>query len=158
MTPERSEYNRQWRRNNPERVAEYAAREAARRRSDAKRQARKAYSRDYYKTAHGRAVVLVQCARKRAAQKGLPFALSVRWVEERIEAGHCEITGLPFNLNGERESWRDPWAPSLDQTVPGAGYTEQNVKVVACIYNLAKSDFSAADVERFAMALVKDKT
>lgn len=145
--------NKAWRADNPERLAAYDEYARAKRKTEEAKARRLEYSRIYYQTPHGRAVALVHAARSRAEKKGLAFALSVEHVEAVISAGVCELTGLPFSLAGTTESWRDPWGPSLDRTDSNGGYTPDNVRVVVCIYNLAKSDFTSDDVLRFARAL-----
>jgi hypothetical protein len=94
---------------------------------------------------------MVTAARTRARKKGLPFDLTEDFVRPKLERGVCEVTGLPF-VN----AFNSPWVPSLDQTVPGAGYTQANTKVVVWAYNIAKQEFDHADVVKLAKALVSN--
>lgn len=84
------------------------------------------WRRDY------RGHALVNVAKNRAKARGIPFDLSPMDIQKRIEAGHCELTGIAFNLD-EPRAWN---APSLDQRNPGAGYTRDNVRVVLYALNV----------------------
>jgi hypothetical protein len=88
-----------------------------------------------------RAGVLLTSARKRARDAGLPFNLTKAWIVDKLRAGACEATGLPLCLerSGDRVA---PLAPSLDQRVPRAGYTTENARVVAMIWNFLKGEWA----------------
>jgi hypothetical protein len=73
-----------------------------------------------------RGMILVSAARYRARKAGIPFNLEQSDISARIQAGVCEMTGIPFDLT-KPKSWN---CPSLDQITPGAGYTKDNVRVV----------------------------
>lgn len=66
------------------------------------------------------------------------------WIAEKSELTHCEITGIAFELNK-----RGPFQRSLDQRIPGLGYTKENTDVVVLIYNYAKNKFDSEDVVNF---------
>lgn len=102
-------------------------------------------------TPTGRAMTLVNAARLRARKNGWDFDLDVADIQRRIEAGHCEVTGLPFDLVPDGHK---PWVPSLDRTDSSKGYTMDNVRVVVWLYNAAKNNATDADVERLAGALM----
>lgn len=104
-------------------------------------------------TPRGRAGGLCRQAKTRAKERGLPFAMEVDDIERRIRAGHCEASGVPFDLSFGHGAGLRPWAPSLDRTDPTKGYTPDNVRVVAWIYNAAKSHWTHDDVMRLARAL-----
>jgi len=90
---------------------------------------KRAYQAKRRETHRGSA--LVNDAKRRAMDKGIPFDLDWRDIQERIDAGFCEVTGLPFSLL-EPKSWD---APSLDQIIPSAGYTKENTRVVLYALN-----------------------
>jgi hypothetical protein len=91
-------------------------------------------------------------ARQRSASAGLPFSITQDWVDQIVEAGVCQVSGLPFDF--QRGSGRTrPFVPSLDQIEPGKGYTPENTQVVVSIYNLAKNNNTHADVVRLSLAL-----
>jgi hypothetical protein len=103
-----------------------------------------------------RAAHLCRAAKARAEEKGLPFDLTPEWVAERVRAGACEATGLPFDFaNGGGVGHKRAFGPSLDRTDNTRGYTKDNVKVVCWIYNAAKGVSDHATVVRFAEALCK---
>lgn len=70
------------------------------------------------------------------------------WVQERLDAGICEVTGLPF----ERES-AGPLLPSIDRIIPGGPYSKDNCRMTVWIFNRARGSDSDADVLRMARAL-----
>lgn len=79
-------------------------------------------------------------------------SISVEWIKEKLETGICEVTGLPFELVYGKG--KVPWSPSLDQIIPGNGYTPENTRVVVWLYNSAKNIFTDEDVLKMAQALV----
>lgn len=134
------EYQRAYREENLEKVR---AREKARYRVDARNRAEE--GRRNRATPAGRAAHLLHNARKRGE-----CTISREWLVQKLEAGVCEITGIPFEYP---PSGTGPRAPSLDQLVPGAGYTPENTRVVIWMYNAAKNIFTDADVLAMARAL-----
>ena len=76
--------------------------------------------------------------------------LTEAWIRERIECG-CAVTGAPFSFGSSRH----PWQPSLDRIDCSEGYTKDNVQVVCLIYNLAKNQYTHADVLRLAALLLR---
>lgn len=75
-------------------------------------------------------------ARENAKAKGRVYNLTPEYVAILIEVQErkCAITGYPFDASA---TYRNPFAPSLDQIYPGAGYTETNVRVVLTLVNTA---------------------
>jgi hypothetical protein len=61
----------------------------------------------------------------------LAFSLNWRDIQEQIDVGCCEVTGIPFDLTTPK-AWN---APSLDQIVAGGGYTQENTRVVLYALN-----------------------
>jgi hypothetical protein len=100
-----------------------------------------------------RAKLLVNTAHIRAKNMGVPFSLTVDRVQRVLEAGFCEVTGMPF-VYGKRGEHRLPWSPSLDRLHALDGYTNENVRVVVWIYNAAKWTFGHEDVVRLAKAVI----
>jgi hypothetical protein len=103
-------------------------------------------------TAAGRAAQLQSNAKRRAEDKGIPFNLDRLDLIQRITAGHCEVTGIPFDLG--IGAGINPWAPSLDRKDSSKGYTFDNVQVVCTAYNLAKHQFPTDVLLRLARAIV----
>lgn len=99
-----------------------------------------------------RAQCLVSHARIRSARKGIAFDLDIHVddLQRRIDAGFCELTGLPFNLSGGR-TWD---GPSLDRIVPADGYVIGNVRVVCYAVNSALGDWGLDVLLKIAGSLV----
>lgn len=112
------------------------------------------YAERYRNAAHVRAYALWQAAKVRASKKGLPFELTREWVLERVAAGTCEVTGLPFAPKDRRGRERSPFSPSIDRIEASLGYVPSNCRVVLWGYNAAKSLGTHNDVVAIARALV----
>ena len=104
-----------------------------------------------------RASRLLTWVRARAARKGCEFDLDVEWIGERLEAGCCEVTGLPLELQISKIGQIHPWGPSVDRIDSSLGYTKQNCQIVCWAYNMAKSDWNHDVVQRLAQAIVDRK-
>lgn len=100
-----------------------------------------------------RAGKLLTWIRARAAKSGREFDLTREWIAERLQAGVCEVTGIPMELSKPPGSRFHPWAPSVDRVDSKLGYTQGNCRVVCWIYNMAKSEWSDEVVVTFAKAL-----
>jgi hypothetical protein len=90
-------------------------------------------------TPEGRATLLLNKCRQRAREKKFSFGLTKEWVAEKIKTGRCEVSGIPFVLNGGN---KHKYAPSLDRADSSKGYTVDNVRVVVWMFNQAKSTYS----------------
>lgn len=119
--------------------------------SKRKEQLHKAHLKHRYTLQHW-ATVLKNKALQRSKTKNLEFDLTKDFVLEKLKRGVCEATGMPLNLNG---GTRKPLTPSLDRINPNFGYTQDNVQLVSCIYNFAKSTFTHEDVVEMARALME---
>lgn len=87
----------------------------------------------------GRAKKIASDARRRAKATDLPYHLRWEWIRDVLEAGRCQLTGLPFDLRMTAlgRGPRNPFAPSLDRIVPRLGYTDQNCRVILMAVNTA---------------------
>jgi hypothetical protein len=113
----------------------------------------------YANSPKGRANALLYRAKKQSEKRrwgkpGLPFDLTIEWIESRIVANVCEATGLPFDLSNRSGAWI-PFSPSVDRIDGSKGYTMDNCRVVCLIFNTARNQFSDEDVLKMANALVK---
>jgi hypothetical protein len=88
---------------------------------------------------------LVRMARVRSKNKNMCCDLEIADILRRVKNGKCEATGIEFNLTDVHS----PLAPSIDQIEPGGGYTQDNVMVVAMIYNSMKQDYTSEQVCHF---------
>lgn len=101
-----------------------------------------------------RAQCLIASARTRARKKGLIFGLDdfEADLQRRIDAGFCEITGVPFDLSPGRKFN----SPSLDRINPSDGYVPENIRVVCHAMNAAMGDWGDLPVwQMFVSWLVK---
>lgn len=104
-----------------------------------------------------RVASLYNSAKNRAKKKDIPFTITKKWIRERIEEGRCPLTGIEFVLTEYSQDPKkecNPYAPSLDQIKPSAGYTKENTRVVINNYNKFKADNSDKVVLRIAKAIV----
>ena len=106
-------------------------------------------------TVRGRASRMVSRSRSFARRAGVEHTITVEWVVEKLTAGKCEATGLPFDLEPNTMPCRsNPFQPSLDRIIAGGGYTPENVRVTVFIFNVARSDFGDAPLLTMARALI----
>ena len=112
-----------------------------------------------YVTPEGRAVHLLNNARRRARVLGVGFALTPEWLEPKLAAGVCEVSGLPLvlRLNGGKGHRENSFSPSLDRIDRTGPYTPENVRVVCWIYNRARGAFPDTDFEKLVDALVQKR-
>lgn len=103
------------------------------------------------KESRTRASRLISDARKKHRKKNNDFDITVDDISCAIQNGKCAATGLQFNLNAPFS----PMTPSLDQIIPSIGYTRSNTQVVSLIYNLAKGNWTHADVITLAKCLLE---
>lgn len=81
---------------------------------------------------------MILMAKRRAAKKGLAFDLDDHreQVIARIEAGHCELTGVPFRAPGA--TYGETWdSPSIDRRNPAEGYVYSNIRIICWALNAA---------------------
>ena len=75
-------------------------------------------------------------ARRNARTKthGYECTLTEEWVQEKLDAGVCERTGLTLVQAFDK----GPLTPSIDKIEPGGGYTNGNCQMVCFAYNRLK--------------------
>lgn len=109
--------------------------------------------RNYRKKYRGekRGFYLVKEARARAKKMGLSFDLDdfKIQIQQRVDNGICEMTGMRFNLEGGR-TWD---SPSLDRIDSTKGYEITNVRVVILAVNIMMSNWGQEKVLEVARAL-----
>ena len=87
-----------------------------------------------YRNKH-RAYFLITYAKERAIKLGLDFNLDLhrKDIQERIDAGVCELTGIKLSLDGSR-SFN---TPSIDRICPQNGYLYNNIRIICFAMNSA---------------------
>lgn len=95
---------------------------------------------------------MLNSARRRAKQKGLPFDLDIEYLRS-IAPTHCPYSQVPlrWELQAGRGSHGQPFpnSPSLDKLIPSKGYVKGNVAIVSHRANSIKRD--ATEVELIEM-------
>jgi len=89
------------------------------------------------------ASVLVNQCGARAKKKGMECSITLEWVEQKLLAGFCEVTGIAFVMEGDRH----PFLPSIDRIDSNKGYTPNNCRVVLWIINAAKQALPEEDFQ-----------
>lgn len=152
-------YRRAQRRADPEKYArqskahwERKGRETFRRKYAANAGAIRAAAKAHRDTPQGRAYYLWKNARNRS---GPDFNLSRERILQKILAGRCERSGLPFNPSASTGSgMMNSFAPSLDKIDRTKGYVEGNVQVVVWCYNSGKGVMTDEQFLAFCKAVV----
>jgi hypothetical protein len=85
-----------------------------------------------------------------AERRGLEFSLTKEWFVEKLDAGVCELTGLPFGPVAEH----DPYAPSPDRIDNDIGYRDGNGRMILWWLNKAKGTMSEDQFQRCIADLV----
>jgi hypothetical protein len=93
-------------------------------------------------------------SKQRQFKKGGGLSITKQWILQKILAGKCEVTGIPFDLSLKNTA-RRPFAPSLDKKDPFGDYTIENCQIVCFIYNAAKGQFAHEDVLTLASAFCR---
>ena len=109
----------------------------------------KAQTRRYRQTLDGRIQHLFNGARQRAKRHNIPFTITREILRQKlIECNNkCEITGGTLDYSFRNDVHQNPFAPSLDQRIPRAGYTPENTQIVACWYNRMKGDLTDGEAK-----------
>src|SRR3954467_15879500 len=82
-------------------------------------------------------------ARKRAKDRGLPFALAKNSIAVPLT---CPALGMPIQFRGRRSAC----SPSLDRIVPERGYVPGNIRVVSDRANRLKGKRSLEELRRLS--------
>jgi rubredoxin len=101
---------------------------------------------------------VVSSARKRARDTGMAFDLTHEFVAElyRRQGGRCALTDIAFEFNDFRTGWQShPHNPSLDRIDSKGGYTQDNVRFVLLVVNVALRDWGLEVVLPALRALTK---
>ncbi len=112
----------------------------------------KALRRKFFVSVAGSTHALFHSARQRARKHGRAFSITKEWIEERLEAGVCEVTGVKFSYD-KKEYNTAPFAPSLDRVVGSKGYTKENTQVVCNFYNILKWEWNPTDLKKILKVL-----
>lgn len=112
-------------------------------------------------TNFGRAQQLINGAKGRTKKTGGVVEIDRNWIQSRLNAGICELTGLKFDLSISENTRMNPYSPSLDRIDPAnPNYDKTNSRLVLTAVNLALSEFGEQAMQPILKAMVnyiKDK-
>ena len=113
-------------------------------------------SHDYKRTTWGRAKVLLDNAKRRCKEKNVSINLTTEWIQNHLERGTCEITGMSFSFEPPPEGLtRRLDAPSLDRINKHKHYTEDNCRVILWSVNCALAEYGTETMLPVLKAMVK---
>lgn len=90
-------------------------------------------------------------SKQRAKIRNTPFTITREWCEARW-TGRCEVTDIEFILSTKRSPYL--FSPSLDQIIPGLGYTPENSRFVLHAVNALKGEGTDEDMRLIARAVI----
>ena len=106
------------------------------------------YHHTYTKTKKGHVTRYFVRAKKRAADKNIPFDLDLVYLNS-IATDVCPVFGTEF-VWGRQQGPRHRYTPSLDRVIPELGYVKGNVVFISMWANMIKAD--ATEKELYAVA------
>jgi len=115
------------------------------------------YKMRRYEDPRGRTSNLLRNARANAKREGARCTLTFEWILERILAGKCEVTRLPFELKRSKIYRAHPFSPSLDRRAAGGDYSPENTRVVVYALNLLRNEYPDMVTRRVARAWLDSK-
>jgi len=92
-----------------------------------------------------------QGSKQRAKKRGTPFTITKDWCEARW-TGRCEVSNIEFILSTKRSPYL--FSPSLDQIIPGLGYTPENSRFVLHAVNALKGEGTDENMLAIAEAII----
>jgi hypothetical protein len=98
---------------------------------------RRLTSKNHALTHNGRALLMLRNCKKSAKRRNIVFNLNVEDLLPTVELKHCQLTGLPFDLNPPKQKTMNLYAPSVDRIDNNKGYTKDNIRVVLWAVNRA---------------------
>lgn len=121
---------------------------------------RKQIANKRHQSPHYRAQTLFWAAKRAAKKKNLSFDLDVDWIEQKLIAGYCEVSGIPFTFTSLKTGKggvgsQNPFGPTLDCTVHTKGFIKSNVKVVLWMYHAGKQNVSHETFMQLCRKLVQ---
>lgn len=139
----RNAYKAEWDKNHPENVQK--------RGKNYRKKNKKKLTKDHlYYMNRNPEKVLLYAAKQRARMKNLPFSL----VESDIVIPSiCPVLGIPI-ARGHR-NYHDN-SPTIDQWIPGKGYTKENIIIMSFRANRLKNNASIDELEKLIYFLKRE--
>ena len=92
-------------------------------------------------------------AKKAAKEKGIKFDITKDWFKVRLDAGVCEMSGLPFDMKGKRSDN----SPTIDRIKPAGDYTMDNCRMVLWSISRALSNCGEDYMIKVFRAIIEKK-
>lgn len=151
LSPDRLEYQREWKAKNPEKVRAYnklwrsrhrdeiLAKGALKRQEPTEKQRRAAVAKAYKANIPDfvRKNDAVRSAKSRATQRGIEFRITTA---DLVWPTHCPVLGIKLNYGKASNGRGSDDSPSLDRHIPSLGYVPGNVFVMSWRANRLKCD------------------
>lgn len=102
-----------------------------------------------------RASLLMTSVLSRCRKGNLPVEITAKWIEEILERGVCQVSGMPFDYGRHPHTRRNPFGPSVDQVVAGKGYTLENSRIVLTALNLALCEWGVDTYVQIAQEVLR---
>jgi len=111
-------------------------------------------SKDYSKQNPDK--VLFGGAKYRAKKYGGKITITPNWILKKLQAGICELTGLPFDFSKMEGQHKNPYSPSLDRIdSKNRDYTPENTRVVLTGVNMALNEQTLETMKPIFKALAE---
>lgn len=91
--------------------------------------------------------------KKSAKEKGIIFNLTKEWIKNRLDAGICEMSGIPFDMTGKRTAN----IPSIDRVKSDGDYTQDNCRVILWSLNRALCNYGEYYMISIFKAIIKQR-
>jgi hypothetical protein len=113
--------------------------------------------KDYVSSIKGKSSRLFSSCKRRANLSGGALTITREWIEERLNLGICEVTGIAFNYEGKSNFTRQPCAPSVDRKdSQNPDYTPENSRLVLWAVNCAMAEYGEKIMFPIFKAIVKN--
>ncbi len=113
-----------------------------------------AYKKEWLKTHRGSIYRMLSNAKKRAQKKELTYDVDFEFVEQKVLAGVCEVTGWPVSFDAPHKSFS---RPSLDRINNAKGYTKANVRLVCWGVNSMLNEYGEDKLIAVANAISRSR-
>lgn len=100
----------------------------------------------YYESVEGRSRTLLHGVKRRSRQRGWHVGIDLEFIKSRIEAGYCEVTGIPFDLLQSTTTKKNSYSPSIDRIDATKPYTPDNSRIVIWQFNMMKAEMSDGEL------------
>jgi hypothetical protein len=96
--------------------------------------------------------------RSRAVKRKLLFTIDFVWLVEQFikQNGCCRLTNIKLEFP-EIGSPKNPYSPSIDQIIPGKGYSKENSRLVCTAINLGMNEFGTETFKLVAEAFIRNE-